>query len=288
MRKLDFERALDTIFAPAMADFDSSAWRPFLRALDGNPPVVAQATSVDGAQALSATAQAVPEPLAPSSDQSGPGDFENTAQAAISDTAQAVSIFERCTGRSHPFTAPPRQAQACCGRRSGKTRIAALVAAVAASFWDHCLYLSRGERGRMLLLSATRDQASVAKGYILALLESDPVTKHLIDGVSADTISLTNGIDVVIQAASFQSVRGFTCPLVICDETAFWRDHETSTNPAREIMRALAPGQSTVPQPLMLSISSPFAKEGVFFETHQRHHGDPESRTLAWQRRRSS
>ena len=115
------------------------------------------------------------------------------------------------------------------------------------------------------------------------MLESHKVTKPLIDNVSADTISLTNRIDVVIQAASFRSVRGFTVPLVLRDEVAFWRDHETSTNPAKEIMRALAPSQSTVPVPLMLSISSPFAKEGVFYETHAKHHGDAESLVLAWQ-----
>jgi hypothetical protein len=249
MRALDFERALETIFAPAMADFDASAWRPFLRALDGNPPKL----------------------------NAEVGNHLDVAPLSQHD------IFHQCSGRLTPFTSPPRAAQACCGRRSGKTRIAALVAAVAACFWDHSLYLSKGERGRILLLSATRDQASVAKNYVLALLESDKVTKALIDGVSADTIQLTNGIDVVIQAASFRSVRGFTVPLVICDETAFWRDHETSTNPAKEIMRALTPGQSTVPQPLMLSISSPFAKEGAFYETHAKHWGDNESRVLCWQ-----
>ncbi|HEV3242672.1 MAG TPA: hypothetical protein VGY14_05450 [Methyloceanibacter sp.] len=44
----------------------------------------------------------------------------------------------------------------------------------------------------------------------------------------------------------------------------------------------LAPGQSTVPQPLLLSISSPFAKEGIFYEMHAKH-GDSESPMLCWQ-----
>src|SRR5262245_42301180 len=57
----------------------------------------------------------------------------------------------------------------------------------------------------------------------------------------------------------------------------------TSTNPAKEIFRALAPGQATVPQPLLLSISSPFSKEGVFYETHAKHHGDNDSPILCWQ-----
>ena len=181
------------------------------------------------------------------------------------------------------FHQPPRQAQACCGRRSGKTRIAALVAATAAAFWDHKAYLSKGERGRVMLLATSKDQSTVAKNYVLALLESHDVTQHLIDGVTAEEIVLTNGVDIVIRAASFRGLRGHTCPLILADETAFWRDHETSTNPASEIFRALAPGQSTVPSPLLLSISSPFGKEGVFYETHAKHFADDDSKVLVWQ-----
>jgi hypothetical protein len=135
-RKITFEKALDGPFKTYMSDFNAVAWRPFLRSLDGNPPLPDQR-----------------------------------------------ELFERGTGRTVPFTTPPRLGQACAGRRSGKTRVAALVASVAACFWDHS-YLAKGERGRILLLSQTRDQAQVAKGYILATLESNRVC------VTADTIAL--------------------------------------------------------------------------------------------------
>ena len=35
---LSFEHALDGPFREAMADLDASAWRPFLRELDGDAP----------------------------------------------------------------------------------------------------------------------------------------------------------------------------------------------------------------------------------------------------------
>jgi hypothetical protein len=237
MRALSFEQALDGPFREALADFDATAWRGFLRALDGSPPLA----------------------------------------------GEQAELFARCTGRTEPFILPPRQAQACCGRRSGKTRIAALVAATAAAFWDHQTYLSRGERGRVMLLSQSKDQAVVAKGYVLDLLESHEVTRHLIDNVTAEEIILSNGIDVVIRAASFRGLRGHTCPLVLCDETAFWRDTETSVNPAQEVIRAITPSMSTVPQPLLLSIGSPFGKEGFFHTFYARHHGDDDSPCLSWQ-----
>jgi hypothetical protein len=236
MRVLAFERALETAFGNARSDFDATAWRPFLRSLDGK---------------------------APQPDQ--------------------LALFEECTGRTKPFDVQPRTAQACCGRRSGKTRIAALVAATAAAFWNHAQYLSRGERGRIMLLSQSKDQAVVAKGYVLDLLQSNEVTAALITGTSAEEISLSNGIDIVIRAATFRGLRGFTCCLVLCDEAAFWRDSETSLNPAGEIVRAIMPSMATVPDPLLLSISSPFSKEGYFAETHQKHWGDNDSRTLCWQ-----
>jgi hypothetical protein len=235
VRELSFEMAFDTAFKDAMADFDATAWRPFLRALDGD---------------------------APRPDQR--------------------EMFEQCTGRTVPFTSPPRTAQACCGVRSGKSKIGALLGATAACFWDH-RYLSRGERAKVMLISQTRDQAQVLRDYVLALLESNPVTKALIDGERSEIIRLNNGCDIQITHASFRSVRGFTCPLIVADEVAFWRDTETSTNPAKEIFRALAPRQATVPQPLMLSISSPFSKEGHFYETHSRHWGDEDSAVLCWQ-----
>jgi hypothetical protein len=236
-RSLSFEGALDKPFKAAMSDFDSSAWRPFLRALDGKPP-----------------------------------------------RADQLATFEAITGRTSPFSSPPRQAQACCGRRSGKTRIAALVAATAAAFWDHKSYLAkRGERARILLLSQTRDQATVAKSYVLGLLESHPVTRSLIESSNGDVIRLSNRCDVVLQAASFRSVRGWTVPLVVADEVALWRDADTSVNPAKEIFRALAPSMVSVPGPLMLSISTPFAREGWFFEQHSKHHRQDDSVVLSIQ-----
>jgi hypothetical protein len=39
-------------------------------------------------------------------------------------TPEQMETFTAYTGRERPFTSPPRQAQACCGRRSGKTRVA--------------------------------------------------------------------------------------------------------------------------------------------------------------------
>lgn len=190
--------------------------------------------------------------------------------------------FTTCTGRTEPFLTRPRQTQACCGRRGGKTRIGALLVSTAAAFWDHSQYLARGERAKVLLLSQSKDQASQAKNYALALLESNPITAPLIEGSTGEEIRLRNRCDLSIRSASFRGVRGFSTPMVLADEVCFWRDEATSTNPAKEIFRSLTPGMSNVPQPLMLSISTPWSKEGIFYETHQKHFGNDDSQVLIW------
>jgi hypothetical protein len=89
--------------------------------------------------------------------------------------------------------------------------------------------------------------------------------------------------DISNQAASFRSVRGWTVPLVVADEVVLWRDADTSQNPAREIFRALTPSMVSVPEPLLLSISTPFARQGWFFDAHLRDHCNDESLVLSIQ-----
>src|SRR5262249_14159407 len=109
------------------------------------------------------------------------------------------------------------------------------------------------------------------------------LTKGLVERVTTDgVIEMSNRCDIAVQSASFRWVRGFSVPLVLADEVAFWQDADRSLNPASEIMRALQLGMATIPQPLLLSISSPFSKEGGFYEQPQKHWGDNESPALAW------
>src|SRR2546425_5165219 len=55
-----------------------------------------------------------------------------------------LPVFERHTGRSAAPTTPVREGWLVCGRRSGKSRIAALIAVYIAVFRRH--WLARGER----------------------------------------------------------------------------------------------------------------------------------------------
>jgi hypothetical protein len=68
---------------------------------------------------------------------------------------------------------------------------------------------------------------------------------------------------------------------VLCDETAFWRN-EDSTNPDVEIFRALRPGLASIPGAMLLNASSPYRRTGVLHEAYARHFGRDDSRVLVW------
>jgi hypothetical protein len=74
-----------------------------------------------------------------------------------------------------------------------------------------------------MFLAANVKQAQIAFGYCRAMLEAVRLLSDLVRNITADTISLSTGIDLEIRAASFRGLRGVTAVAVIGDEASFWR-----------------------------------------------------------------
>ena len=83
--------------------------------------------------------------------------------------AQAALIAE-CTERAATPTQVAREVWVICGRRAGKTQVAALLAIYLACFKTY--KRSHAERLVGMLLSADRRQSSILKGYISGLLHA--------------------------------------------------------------------------------------------------------------------
>jgi len=64
------------------------------------------------------------------------------------------------------------------------------------------------------------------------------------------------------------------------EEIAFWRTEE-SANPDREILAAVQPALVTIPDSLLIGISTPYSKRGVLFEQYKKHYGKPGG-SLIW------
>ena len=191
----------------------------------------------------------------------------------------ALETFERHTGRSDRPRSAFREAFVVVGRRGGKSLIAALVAVFLACFRDYTDILVGGEVGVVMLLAADRRQARTILNYINAFL-SIPVLSSMVVSRLKESIELNNRVRIEIHTSSFRAVRGYTIVAAICDEVAFWPTDETA-NPDVEVLNALRPAMATVPDALLLAISSPYARRGALWEMYREHYGKP-SEVLVW------
>jgi hypothetical protein len=191
------------------------------------------------------------------------------------------TLYAACTGRAAAPAGGFREAWLICGRRGGKSMILALVAVFLAVFIDWSPYLSPGERGTVMIIAADRRQARTILRYIRALLKT-PVIASLIERETAEVIDLSNGVTIEILTASFRTVRGYTLIAALCDELAFWRNEESSTNPDSEIIAAIRPAMATIPDAMLLCASSPYARRGALWKAFRQHFGKSDSPVLVW------
>jgi hypothetical protein len=191
-----------------------------------------------------------------------------------------ASIYRKCTGRQTLPTKPFNEAWVIAGRRARKSAIAAVLGCYFAVYpnWPR----ASGETVRVLIVAVSKDQAKLVRNYCQAILESRPGLKRLIDTMDAESITLTNGIQIQCVANSFRSIRGPTVVCAIFEELAFWYD-ERYSNPDKEVLRAVRPSMLTVPGALLLGISSPYAKRGLLYEKYRTHHGHDDAKVLVWQ-----
>jgi hypothetical protein len=180
-----------------------------------------------------------------------------------------LEAFGRVAGERNPPGQRVRELWVVAGRSSGKSRMSAALAVYAALFEGH--KLAAGERGTVLALAPTKDQAGVVFGYVRGFLEASPVLRREIASVTADEVRLRNGTAIGVHAASFRSVRGRTLLCVIADEVSFWRSDESAT-PDLETYRACVPALTRTGGQ-WIAISTPYRKAGLLHSKHREHFG---------------
>ncbi len=188
-------------------------------------------------------------------------------------------IFTACTGRQSPPSEPCREGWIVCGRRSGKSRVAALIAVFLGCFRHY--ELARGERGVVLVIAADRRQARVIFRYIRGLLQS-PLLAKRVERETAEIIELQGGVSIEVATASHRTIRGYTVVAACLDEIAFWRS-EDSASPDVEIVNAIRPALAGVEGSMLLALSSPYARKGVLWKQHTRHFAKDGDPVLCWQ-----
>jgi hypothetical protein len=194
-------------------------------------------------------------------------------------TDEEVTLYQRCTGREIAPQKPFKEVYLIVGRRGGKSFIVSIIAVFMGLFCDFLQFLAPGERGVIMLIATDRRQAGIILRFIKAIL-SIPLFKSYVENEKAEEIELSNGINIAVHTCSFRAVRGYTIPVVIMEETAFWRIE--GSNPDTEIYTALRPGMSTIPNSLLISISTPYSRQGLLYEVFKEYYGKEDEEVLVW------
>ena len=186
-------------------------------------------------------------------------------------TVEERAIFETLTGRPAAPAERVEEFWAIIGRRGGKTRAIAVLAAYIAALVDFSDVLAPGERASLPIISASLWQASKCKQYLSGIFANVPALRKLVENETNDTISLSTRVDIECRPASFRTSRGGTCCAVIADEVAFWRSDSTA-NPDVEILNAVRPSLATTGG-MLACISSPYARRGELYNAWKRDYG---------------
>lgn len=194
----------------------------------------------------------------------------------------ALETFKSCTGRVTAPTKQFREVYLICGRRSGKSYLTAACATYIAAFRDHAPYLSPGEVGVVAIVAADKSQAAIILRYIRGFIASSPILRSMLASDLKETITLKNGIEIQVLTADFRSVRGRTLCAALVDELAFLNASDGSANPDSAVLEALRPSLISIPDSILIGLSSPYAKRGELYRQYQANYGKDDSDVLVW------
>jgi hypothetical protein len=191
-------------------------------------------------------------------------------------TAKAKELVQRCTGRSAE-TLPISgfsTALFLVGRRSGKSRIAAVIGGFEALFGGHETRLAKGETGIIPIISPTRYQSSIVWKYLHAIFSTPLLKQEVVEEREIEKILvLRNGLEIRILTGDWRTVRGPSVVCAIIDECCFLGlSEESKVRSDSELVRALRPALITTKGKL-IAISSKYSRKGWAYGQWLRQHG---------------
>jgi hypothetical protein len=191
-------------------------------------------------------------------------------------------LVKRCTGRD-PDKLPAggfKTILLLCGRRSGKSKIAGLIAAYEASLSGREKVCSAGELPMVSVVSPTRDQSRIIKSYARAALRSDLLNAEITDDMR-DMFKLENRVTVRILTGTFRHVRSYSQIAVICDEICFFNGSDESHCSDTELIRSIKPSLLTT-KGRLICVSTKYRPSGWAYATWKKHYGKDASKLLVW------
>lgn len=191
-----------------------------------------------------------------------------------------LATFRKHTGRT--VYAPPKGgwAEVVCivGRQSGKSRIAATIAAYEA-------IRTQAEQDKTLLYALLiaqdiRGAQRTLFDYVKGSMKSSEMLRSEVRDELRESMTLQNGVVLACYPCSPAAVRGIRARVAITDELAFFRSSEMMAVDT-EMVRALRPCLASTGGKLVM-ISSPYGQFGALWNLHRRHFGKVDSPVLVW------
>lgn len=184
---------------------------------------------------------------------------------------ERLEKFKELTGRETSPTKQVKSAWIIASRRSGKSWLSSVVSVYLALFRKYPT-LRKGERGWVCVVSPTRDMSKTIMGYTKAFLESIPSLHKQVEKYLKDEILFKNGTGIAVFTANSISVRSRTILGAILEESAFFPRDE-SAHPDVEVYASIVPATATIPNSLILGISSPYSRDGLLFSMWSEFYG---------------
>ncbi len=196
-------------------------------------------------------------------------------------TAADKRLILDCTGRTKCRRNGFDVALFLTGRRSGKSRIAAVIGAFEAVLANRTSALAKGEKGIVLITSPTKSQSRIVRDYLRALFDV-PLLAAEVEREDNSGFDLKNNVRVEILSGDWRSVRGYSLIAAIVDEVCFFGyDADSKVRSDTELIRAIQPSLATTKGKL-IAISSPYAEKGWSFRQYKKHFGNDTTNTLVW------
>ena len=199
---------------------------------------------------------------------------------ALPMTQQDLARFQKHTGRDTPPSEPVLEAWQLIGRRGGKSRNSGIGALYLAVSRDYTPLLAPGERAVLPVIASDRKQARQVLNFLKGAARMPAFRPYVLRELSG-SVEFTTGVTVEIATASYRTIRGYTVVGLIADEMAFWRV-EDSAEPDAEILDAVRPAMATIPNALLLVLSTPYARKGELYRAHKEYYGKDVPDILVW------
>lgn len=165
---------------------------------------------------------------------------------------------------------------AVTGVRAGKSdRLAATVVVYEAVCGGHEAYLRKGRKALCFQIAQDLRMARYSLHSIRSVLETmafvnQPFGRSAtrVLNVTADSVELWNGLVIATCPPTVKSVRGYDSPAAVLDEVGVWAVDLESANPDREVFTQVVSRQAQFEDPIIVGISSPWAKVGLLYERY--------------------